>query len=158
MRQQPDLSGYVDIVAFDKSGQLALIVEVKCKFGTSVEWAKRMRRNLYAHGFLPSVPYFLIALPDKFYLWVNAGREAEEIEPTMEIDPTSFLRPYYDRAGVAPDALTGKTFELIIAGWLDSVMRADSPADLEANDLDQLANSGLLDSLSGGRLELEAAA
>jgi hypothetical protein len=158
MRRQQDLKAYADIVAFDKSGQLVLIVEVKNKFGTSAEWAKGMRRNLYAHGLLPSVPFFLLALPDKFYLWKNAGREAEALDPTMEIDPTAFLRPYYDRAGVAPHELMGKAFELIIAGWLDSVMRADSPADLEGDDLEWLVTSGLLDSLSGGRLELEAAA
>ncbi|MEK6410698.1 MAG: hypothetical protein AABN34_27550 [Acidobacteriota bacterium] len=158
MRRQQDLNRYADIVAFDGSGQLVLIVEVKCKFGTSDEWAKRMRRNLYAHGLLPSVPFFLLALPDRFYLWKNAGSEAEALEPTMEIDPAAFLGPYYDRAGVAPDELTGKTFELIVAGWLNAVIRADSLADLEGDNLEWLATSGLLDSLSGGRLELEAAA
>lgn len=158
MRRQQDLSRYSDIVAFDRSGQLVLIVEVKCKFGTSDEWAKRMRGNLYAHGLLPSVPFFLLALPDRFYLWKDVGSEAEAVGPTMLFDPTAFLRPYYDRAGVTPDDLTGKTFELIVAGWLSAVIRADSLADLEGDNLEWLATSGLLDRLSGGRLELEAAA
>lgn len=158
MRRQQDLNRYADIVAFDRSGQLVLIVEVKSKLGTSDEWAKRMRRNMYAHGLLPSVPFFLLALPDRFYLWKNAGSEAQALEPTMKIDPAAFLRPYYDRAGVAPDELTGKTFELIVAGWLNAVIRADSLADLEGDNLEWLATSGLLDSLSGGRLDLEAAA
>lgn len=158
MRRQQDLNRYADIVAFDQSGQLALIVEVKSKLGTSKEWAKRMRRNLYAHGLLPSVPFFLLALPDRFYLWKNAGSQAEALDPTFEIAPATFLRPYYDRAGVASNELTGETFELIVAGWLLAVMRADGLTDLEGDNLEWLAGSGLLDRLSGGRLELEAAA
>jgi len=158
MRQHENSNQSADIVAFDKRGQLVLMVEAKNKWGTSVEWAARMRQNMYAHDLLPKAPFCLLALPDRFYLWKNAGETQEVMEPTLEIDPTPFLQPYYEKFGVAPSKLTGKSFELIVAAWLNQVLAADSASDFEALDQDWLLSSGLFDSLAGGYLELEAAA
>src|SRR6266705_3288621 len=131
MRQNENSNQSADILAFDKSGHLVLIVEVKNKRGTSAEWAKRMRRNMYALDRRPAAPFCLLALPDKFYLWKNPGETQEVIEPTLQVDPTPFLRPYYEKSGVLPDKLTGDSFELIIAAWLNEVLRTDSPLELE---------------------------
>ena len=40
-----------NIVVYDKNGQLAAVIEAKDKKGASKDWAIKMRRNLYAHGF-----------------------------------------------------------------------------------------------------------
>lgn len=149
---------YADILAFDRNGQLALIAEVKSKRGTSVNWAAKMRRNMFAHGLLPDAPYFLLALPDAFYLWENNGRGAEVIEPSQRVNPDPFLQPYYDESGIAPTDLTGRSFELIVASWLNQVVRAKSPHELENGSQDWLVNSGLFERLVGGHLELETAA
>jgi hypothetical protein len=149
---------YADIMVFDKNGQLALIAEVKSKRGTSSQWAAQLRRNMYAHNLLPTVPYFLLALPDRFYLWKNAGKSLEPLEPTQQVDPTPFLQPYYEKSGVSSDKLTGKSFELIVASWLNQILRAGSPPDLQDKNQEWLVSSGLFDRLSGGRLEFETAA
>jgi hypothetical protein len=149
---------YPDIVAFDKNGQLALTAEVKNKRGTSKEWASRMRRNMFAHGLSPSAPFCLLALPDKFYLWKNTDRPSNILEPIQEVDPRSFLQPYYEKLGVSPDKLNGKTFEFIVAAWLNQALSARSPQDLSNGDKDWLISSGLFDKLAGGRLELDEAA
>lgn len=156
MKQYSDIAA--DIVAFDRNGQLALIVEVKNKPGTSREWAASMRRNMYAHGLLPRAPFFLLALPDQFYLWENVGMSNEALEPTLQIDPTPFLGPYYERGGVSPKDVTGKSFELIIAAWLNQILSTESREDLQVRNQQWVVSSGLFDSLAGGRLELEAAA
>lgn len=158
MRQHENSNQNGDILAFDKSGQLVLIVEVKNKRGTSVEWAKRMRRNMYALDLKPMANYCLLALPDKFYLWKNAGEFNQALEPTVQIDPTPFLQSYYDESGVAPGELSGDSFELIVAAWLNEILRTDIRSDLEARNQEWLLESGLFDSLVGGRLELEDAA
>lgn len=158
MRQHENSNQNGDIVAFDKGGQLVLIVEVKNKRGTSVEWARRLRRNMYASGSKAMAPYCLLALPDRFYLWKNAGETQEVIEPALEIDPTPFLQPYYDESGVLPGELAGDSFEIIVAAWLNEVLRTASPLDLEGKNQGWLIKSGLFDSLIGGRLELEDAA
>ena len=149
---------YADIVAFDRNGQLALIAEVKNKSGTSSEWAAKMRRNMFAHGLLPTAPFFLLALPDNFYLWKNTGRALEVIEPTHRVDPRPFLQPYYETSGLSPNDLTGRSFELIVTSWLNRVLRAKNPQDLSGRNQEWLISSGLFDKLAGGHLELEAAA
>ena len=148
---------YADIWAFDKSGQLALIAEVKSKRGTSNEWAAKMRRNMFAHGYLPDSPYFLLALPDAFYLWNDSGRGLEPVEPTQRVDPHPFLQPYYDKTGISSDDLTEKSFEFVVTSWLNQVLLAKSSQELTGNQ-DWLVDSGLFDRLVGGRLELDAAA
>ena len=149
---------YADILVFDKNGQLALIVEVKSKRETSTDWAAQMRRNMYAHGLLPPAPFFLLALPDRFYLWKNTDKLLESVEPTFKIDPTAFLKPYYDNSGISPSSITGKSFDLIVVSWLNQILRADAPQYLQNTNQDWIISSGLFDRLIGGHLELETAA
>src|SRR5579871_6759785 len=92
-----------DIVVYDASGQLALAVEVKNRRGTNVEWAAQMRQNLLTHS-LVHAPYFLLALPDHFYLWVNK-EQSTAVNPDYAIDPLPFLKPYLG-ASVVPEYLS----------------------------------------------------
>ncbi len=39
-----------DLAVNNRNGQLALVVEVKCKTNVSQEWAAKLRRNILAHG------------------------------------------------------------------------------------------------------------
>lgn len=151
------MTQYADILAFDRYGQLALIAEIKNKRGTSSEWAAKMRRNMFAHGLLPNAPFFLLALPDNFYLWKNTGINLNVVEPTQKVDPHPFLQPYYESFGISPDNLTGRSFEFIVTSWLNQVLRAKSPKDFFGGNQDWLVSSGLFDKLAGGRLEVEAA-
>jgi hypothetical protein len=150
------MSQSADIAAFDKNGQLALLAEVKNKRGTSREWANEMRRSIYEHARLPNAPYFLLALPDKFYLWQGTNGSSEAAPPMLEVDPTPFLRPYYQRLGTS--VLTGESFELLVAAWLNRVLIARSPEDLDSDNESWLVASGVFDRLAGGHLELETAA
>jgi len=149
---------FADILAFDRNGQLALIVEVKNKRETSISWAENMRRNLFAHGILPRAPYFLLALPDRFYLWHDEPNEPTLTEPTRQIDPSSFLEYYYRTSGISAESLTGRSFEYIVTSWLHRVLQTKDPLELEANGRDWLVETGLFERLTGGHLEMEAAA
>jgi len=149
---------YADILAFDKNGQLALIAEVKSKRGTSMSWAARMRRNMYAHGYLPDAPYFLLALPDVFYLWDNSRRSLVEVAPNRKVDPHPFLEPYYESTGVSPTGVTERSFGFIVTSWLNQVLHAKSPQEVLIDNQSWLVESGLFDRLAGGHLELEVAA
>lgn len=149
---------YSDIAVFDRNGQLALIVEVKNKRGTSREWAASMRRNMYAHGLLPNAPFFLLALPDRFYLWEGVVTSNEPVGPTLQIDPAPFLHPYYERGGLSAKDVTGKSFELIVTAWLNQILNAENRETLKDSNQQWVVTSGLFDGLVGGRLELEAAA
>lgn len=67
-----------DVAVLDKEGKLVLAVEAKSRFdATSDSWAAGTARNLFAHGSVPDIPYFLLALPDAFYLWKDLARRAD---------------------------------------------------------------------------------
>ena len=149
---------YADIVAFDKNGQLTLIAEVKNKWGTSNDWATKMRRNMFSHGLMPHAPFFLLALPDVFYLWNGAISTPDLIEPNLKVDPRPFLQSHYATSDNTIENLTGRSFELVVTSWLNQVLNTSNPQYLTDNHQEWLISSGLFGKIVGGHLELEAAA
>jgi hypothetical protein len=148
----------IDIAAYDKNSQLVLIVEVKRKLGASAEWGAKLRRNILAHGFLPQTRFFLLATPNRFYLWKDAGTSLEVVQPDYEIDPTLILKPYSDRTGISIETMSGESLELIIDAWLDEIMRSDIIPVRYGNTQDWLIESGLYDAIKGGHVIPELAA
>ena len=144
---------YADIAVYGKDKRLQLLVEVKLKNGRSGNWAAKMRRNMYAHGLLPETRFFLLALPDKFYLWKDVGLLIEAIEPSYEISPQSFLEPYYIKANVSASNITGASLELIVSSWLTQIMTIQSIDLLSQDNKNWLIDSGLFDAIQGGYIE-----
>lgn len=145
-----------DMVIYDKTGQLTLVVEVKNKLDTSSSWAAKMRRNLLAHGLMPDTRFFLLALPDRFYLWKDAGIVPEVVSPDYEIDPRPFLGSHFNGAEISLSSLTGESFELVISSWLNKLLQNDvlSP---ELQEQDWLTESGLFDAIKLGHLAAQVA-
>lgn len=141
---------------YDKNGQLALVVETKNKLSTSSNWAAKMRRNMLAHGLMPDTRFFLLALPDRFYLWKDAGIRPELVPPTYEINPEPFLQSYFNGTGISLDSLTGESFELIISSWLSNLLQADVPP-FELEGQDWLIDSGLFETIKHGHLAAQVA-
>ena len=140
-----------DMAIYDKAGQLALVVEAKNKLDTTSDWAARMRRNLLAHGLMPNTRFFLLALPDRFYLWKDAGVIPEIGPPHYEIDPKPLLRPYYNDTDPLNGLLTGASFELVVSSWLNTLLQTDIlPAELQEQEW--LVESGLFEAIKSGHL------
>ncbi len=142
-----------DIVVYDRNKQIALIAEVKKKPGVTSEWAVKWRRNILAHGELPDVTFFMVALPDRFYLWKNAGNQPELVEPSFEIDAEPILRPYLERNHVSVEEIDPQSFEFVISGWLNSLVLQNKETDIQ----NQVIQSGLFNAIRGGHLEHEVA-
>jgi hypothetical protein len=143
------MTNYAGITVHGRDGRLQLLVEVKNKWGMPTTWAAKMRRNIYAHGELPHVPFFMLALPDVFCLWKE--RSGNMVEPTYQIDPRSFLNSYYEKAIVAPGRISGERLELIVSAWLHQVTQTDAPKFLDEDSRGWLVESGLFDAIRGGR-------
>ncbi|MFN8483954.1 MAG: hypothetical protein U0768_13020 [Anaerolineae bacterium] len=139
-----------DFVVYDPDGQITLVVETKSKLDTSRNWATQMRRNILAHGMLPNAPFLLLAMPNRLYLWKNSGTSPELVAPMYEVDATPFFRPYYERAQVSPENLSGQSFGLIVASWLNELLQDAGPANLSDDAHRFLEESGLLEALRGG--------
>lgn len=147
-----------DLSVDNRNGQLTLVVEVKRKTNVSPEWAAKLRRNILAHGTFPNAPYFLMAFPDRFYLWSNAKPYQVQSEPTFTIDASPILQPYVERAGVAADQISEASLELIIASWLGEIIHSNQLPENIDDSQKWLFESGLYAALAGGKLEHGAAA
>lgn len=147
-----------DLSVDNRDGQLTLVIEVKSKTNVSPEWAASLRRNILAHDTFPKAPYFLMVFPDKFYLWTDSAAQLEQSEPTYIIDAHSILQPYFEKAGIQANQISGQSLELIVASWLGEIIHSKKlPEDID-NSQSWLVDSGLYTALAGGRFEHGAAA
>src|SRR5260221_11518360 len=143
-----------DVVAYDSEGELVLVVEVKPKLGTNSEWATRMHRNILAHGLLPSAPFFLLALPDRFYLWKDKRLPVLE-GPTYEVDASELLALYFAKAAVDPETVSEPGFELLIRSWLADLMYSSELPQGSAEKNGWLVQSGLYEAIRHGNIASE---
>ena len=149
------MSPNADLALYNRDGQLIAVAEIKTKFGTSREWATQLRRNVLTHGGFQNADFFLLATPDKLYIWKDASSEPTAVPPTYVIDAQPILKPYFDASHVDPEMINGSVFELVVGAWLSDLMRSEVPP---SNQGDWLVESGLLDAIRNGRIEYEAAA
>lgn len=149
---------FPDISVYDRNGDIVMIVEIKVKTGTNAAWAADMYNKLFNEKKIPQTArYFLLALPDRLYLWEKGPHTREHMEPDWVIDPLPFLNPYYQRIGRAPGSLGHDSFEMVFSSWLSEIFLADTPA-LLAGYGSWLFESGLGHALMGGRLKREVPA
>jgi len=151
--------GYqADVTAYGAAGGLLLAVEVKCRRGSNAAWAAEVRRNLLVHRFFPPTPYFLLALPDRFYLWTHEAGSDPDAPPSYEVDPTELLSPYFEAAGVKLEDISAPAFQFIVSSLLHELAEGRQPNGRPAPRDPWLTDSGLLDALRGGRVTYEAVA
>jgi hypothetical protein len=145
--------GQPDISAYDSDGQLTLVAEVKNKLCTNRQWAARVRQNLLEHEWLPSARFFLLALPDRFYLWRDVPKNSGAVDPTYEFDPAPLLKPYYDPMRSGAHRPSSVAFELMILFVLSQFVYTGDEPGRNGCTVKALADSGLPDALRGGRVE-----
>ncbi|MDM8551417.1 hypothetical protein QUF72_15130 [Desulfobacterales bacterium HSG2] len=95
------------------------------------------------------------ALPDRFYLWKDAGNMPEPIAPTFETDAGPILKPYLDESGISPEDISSQSFELIVAAWLSSVLHIGIPPDQKNDIRNWITRSDLSEAVSGGYMRHE---
>ena len=145
-----------DVAVYDSVGQLQLVVEIKARPGASTEWAVHMRRNLLSHAVIPHTPYFLLALPDFFFLWKDAPAAVLEAQPDYRIRASEMLAPYLDKEITPLGGLSGHGLEQIVTSWLEDVVHAELQPETTGLNRQWLLESGLYESIKGGSLAIEA--
>lgn len=141
---------YADLAVYNRHGRLIALVEIKNKSGTSRTWATGLRHNRLAHGEDPQADFFLLVTPDTLYLWKNAAPCLDE--PTYVIDAQPLFAPYYARAGMEGRVRSRYAFELLVAGWLSDLLRADIPLEQLANGQQWLITSGFFQAVRDGHI------
>lgn len=112
-----------DLVAFDDHGNPVLAVEIKKKRGTNPNWASAMRENLMSHGYFGRpVHYFLLGLPDVFYLWDHNDRTDPAKQPDYIVNPREVFDDYYFHLINEADH---EGLEMILYEWLKRLSTKD---------------------------------
>ncbi len=144
-----------DILVFNQDDRPILAIEVKTKVDASVDWANRLRRNILAHDGMSDTEFFLIATPSRFFIWKNAGMDSLLNKPAGVIDSGPLLAPYFDQIGVAPEDISGSSFELIINSWLAEMIYSGISPDQANGSYQWITELGLQDALKNGHLGQE---
>ncbi len=155
------MASRADIAVHDADGQLQLVVEVKNRSGTSAEWAIQMRRNLLIHGLVSHSPYFLLALPDTFYLWKPHPQHDFETPPDYRIDAVdAFALTDYGTTQLLGDIdqFGHDSLELLVASWLEYLTWADIKQDNARPGPSWLFDSGLYQAIKNGTVTTEVTA
>jgi hypothetical protein len=144
----------VDFVAYGREGEVVLLVEAKSRRGTTEGWAAGLRRNMLSHGFLPSSKFFLIATPDRIYVWRKGRPEQTAARPEFTTDAAKVLQPYFQRLNQDPSKIGPEAFELLVLTWLNDV--AGSVAGSAVEDPSLVWLPELAVSLREARIEMNA--
>jgi hypothetical protein len=147
----------IDFIAYDYSGRAILVGEVKSRVGMSEQWAARFRRNMLAHGILPKALFFLIATPERIYLWKQDQPGVSDEPPEFTIDVAREFKQYFEKMDKTPQAVGEQTLELLVLSWLTDIARTGRKRVKEDPSMLWLAESGLIDSLENARFEMNPA-
>ena len=111
-----------DVAVYSPEGNLQLVVEIKNRSGASAEWVIQMRRNLRVHAIIPPSPYFLLVLPDFFYLWTDAVSVPDLAPPAYQMKAAEVLAPYLDQSAQSLTDLSEYSLELLVTSWLEDLI------------------------------------
>jgi hypothetical protein len=148
------LLGQADLAVYSARGQLQLVVVVKSRPGAPAKWAAQMRRNLVVNFDIPDAPYFLLALPDHFYLWHEAPIQDASVLPDYDADPAPLLSSYLGDDARLSTNLTDYSLLLAVSTWLRHVAGSELSQQDTAVGGSWLFDSGLYDAIHGGTVLL----
>jgi hypothetical protein len=148
----PSKHSGIDFVAYDRDGHVLLLAEAKSRRGTSESWAAGLRRNMLSHGLLPWSKYFLIATPERMYLWKQQQPNSPEMPPELTIDAEKVFQPYFQRLHQEPSSIGPEAFEHLVLTWLTDIAGSGDRTMADRN-LNEDASSAWLAELSGSLKE-----
>jgi hypothetical protein len=143
-----------DVIIYDRDGKSAAAIEIKKKSGTGQEWASRLRRNILAHSTGWSARFFVIATPDRLYIWDQESASEPDDPPSSVLDARPLLAPFFERAGLEPEETAGHAFELVVGEFLSDLLVPEALEDAVKSVLDP----HLLQAVQYGRVGHQVAA
>lgn len=143
----------VDLAVYDRYQRLVLVVEVKKRSKVSEKWAAQTRRNLVDNGYYPTSLYFLLATPEKFFLWKPSPNSYEESLPDFSEDAERYLKPHLNELGFRLSDIDEYVFEQVVAQWLKYDVMYPVNKVSKSN---WLSESGLSEKIFHGKILSEA--
>ena len=149
------MNSVADLAVYNSRGELKAVIDVKGRYGKTGEWATHTRRNMAAHGHVPDVDYFIIATPERLFLWKESGAEPGLVPPTYEADIRAELAPYYEDTHLDINKISGPALEMLIQTWLTDMIWPDVFGYKHQSPPNWVNESGLLNAVENGRIEFE---
>jgi hypothetical protein len=145
---------YADLAVYTPDGELLLVVEVKNKRNASPEWAAQMRRNLLVHGMIPATPYFLLALPEYFFLWKGARPGIDVIPPDYMIETAQALAPFVTPSTLPLNGTSEYGLQILVNSWLHQIATFDLSDSATTPAVKWLFDSELYQAIRNGTVAL----
>ncbi len=79
---------------------------------------------MLSHGVLPWAKYFLIATPERMYLWKQEHSKPVDVPPEFTIDAAKVFQPYFQKLHQEPSKIGPEAFELLVLTWLTDIARS----------------------------------
>jgi hypothetical protein len=143
-----------DIAVYSPDDRLLLVVEVKNRQEASAAWAAKLRRNLLIHHALPAAQYFLLALPDRLYLWKNASTPSEA-PPDFVASTGDVLREYLGGWVDRPERIAEESLQIALTSWLQDIAGSARNPSEESEADRMLIESGLYEPIRNGAVATE---
>jgi hypothetical protein len=147
-----------DVIILGRDNSLQLIVEAKNRLNTPAQWAIEYRRNLFKYDAIEDSPFFMVAFPDKIFLWKNSRHTNPLAHPDYEVDATKMLSAYVGGDTERLHRLANPIFKFLVDAWLGGVISFGIENREDRADYDWMVESGLYEAIRDGEIEYEAAA
>ena len=96
--------------------------------------------------------FFLIATPERMYLWKHQPAGMPEAPPEYTADAQKVLEPYFEKLRQKPSAIGPEAFEFLVLTWLVDIARSGH-SELNQGTSSELS-SELTGSLQQARIEM----
>jgi hypothetical protein len=144
-----------DAIVFSPDWRLQAIVEIRNAPGAGAEWAAQTRRNLIQDELLPVSPFFLLALPDRLYLWRDTTGSLDAVPAEYEADGTAILSPYIGDPSARKYPLSNEGLDLAVTFWLRDLVDMRLEDLLSSPEYQWLLESGLYELVRDGRVDAD---
>jgi hypothetical protein len=144
-----------NISVYGSNDNLQLVIAIKNQPDVSTDWAIQMRRNLLEHGLTQNAPYFLLAHPEKFYLWENSKSVSYEAPPDYIIDAVEALTSYYNPLPRSFNEISHDYFDIFMDIWIRHLAKSQLNREEVGSGLAWLFDSGLYEIIKQGLLVIE---
>jgi hypothetical protein len=141
-----------DIAVYDRDHDMQLVAEVQGRVGASQEWVREIRSNLLDAKAIPLTPYFLLAMPDAFYLWTPSSHDDPGAAPAYRIDARAALAPYIRGFEESLETINPYSLQLLVSSWLQDLAYAES-----SGNAGWLGESGLYQAIRRGSVDVDVA-
>jgi hypothetical protein len=147
---------HADIAVYDPDYNLQLVVEIKNSPAADNQWAIQMRGNLlFKYEMTPNAPYFLLVLPDHFYLWKNSKEAGEDAPPDYVINATAALT-YFQPLPRPLTKIGREGLEMVMNEWLRTLVTSELQCAEVGQPLAWLFDSGLYNTIKQGVVKVES--